>query len=66
MSIRVARSSRHRSANTVLLELVEVQVAEGHINLRPIQFDFLRCSLPCVTRGKRLSHLHHVLHMVNV
>ena len=31
MSIRGARSSRHRPANTVLLEPVEVQVAEGHI-----------------------------------
>ena len=34
MSIRGTRSSRHRPANTVLLEPVEVQVAEGHINLR--------------------------------
>ena len=31
MSIRGARSSRHRPANAVLLEPVEVQVAEGHI-----------------------------------
>ena len=31
MSIRGARSSRHRPANTVLLESVEVHVAEGHI-----------------------------------
>ena len=36
---------------------------------RPQQLDFLRCCLQCVTHvthGKRLSHLYHVLHMVNV
>ena len=31
MLIRGARSSRHRPVNTVLLEPVEVQVAEGYI-----------------------------------
>ena len=31
MSIRGARSSRHRPAEEVLLEPVEVQAAEGHL-----------------------------------
>ena len=34
--------------------------------VRPIHFDIFRYHLPCVTHGKRLSHLYHVLHMVNV
>ena len=39
MSIRGARSSRHKPANAVLLEPVEVQVAKGNIgelNFNPI------------------------------
>ena len=42
------------------IEMAEQETGLIQQEICPIHFDFFRYHLPCVTHGKRLSHLYHV------